>query len=143
QSAQGNTPAILMPTQQLRSTIVGCQDTPGSLAAGGAPCQYGWFPSTTATTALQGQAVLPMSVFQQLVAASMAQNASATRFFNGAKGRPAELLDNWKQLDIEQVWALGGVPNANFDCMKSCTATDGKVYEQPVSKVRERTDALY
>jgi TonB-dependent receptor len=143
QSAQGSTPAIYMPTQYLRSTIVGCQDTAGSLATGGTPCQYGWFPSTSATTALQGQSVVPMSVFQEMVSASMTQNATPTRFFNGAKDRPAELLDNWRQLDIEKVWAIGGVPNANFDCMKSCTASDGKVYEQPVSRVRERTEALY
>jgi TonB-dependent receptor len=134
---------ITVPRSIVRSSFVGCQDTAGSLGAGGAPCQYGYNQTLDPRNALDGQAVMTQQQFQNIIAQSLVGNATATQFFNGASGRPAGLIDNWTQIDVDKVFALSGVPNLNFDCLKKCTANDGKVYDQPVQKIKERSEALY
>ena len=136
----GFVPAIVVPGNRLRGTIVGCQDTPGSLGAGGTPCKYGFNPTVNAR---DGQIVLTQQQVQDIINASMHSPATDTRLFNGADGRPAELINNWTQIDVQKVFSLAGVPNVNFDCVKQCVGSDGKVYDQPVSRVRERSDAFY
>ena len=44
---------------------------------------------------------------------------------------------------MEKVFAIAGIPNDNFDCVKRCTASDGKVYDQPYAQLKERTSAFY
>ncbi|HEX8606682.1 MAG TPA: TonB-dependent receptor, partial [Pseudoduganella sp.] len=58
--------AILVPSANVRSSFIGCQDTPGSLGAGGKPCQYGFVPSNSyASNAIQsGQTTLTQAQFQ-------------------------------------------------------------------------------
>jgi TonB-dependent receptor len=41
------------------------------------------------------------------------------------------------------MYSLEGGKYANFDCMKTCTATDGKVYDQPFTRNDETTIAAY
>jgi TonB-dependent receptor len=141
QTAQGDKPAVYLPSAQVRSSFVGCQDSATTTAVNG--CQYGYFPSTDGT-ARQGQMVMTPQQYQEIVTAAMTgQLATPTRFFNQAAGRPGEMVDNWTTMDIDKLYSLVGVPNMNLDCVKECTASDGKVYQQPVSRVRERTQALY
>lgn len=73
----------------------------------------------------------------------MVLKATPTRFFSGAKDRPEGLMDNWTQIDVEKIFAITGIPNANFGCVKRCTASDGQVYEQPYAQLKERTAAFY
>jgi TonB-dependent receptor len=137
----GYVPAITVPGNRLRSTIVGCQDTPGSLASAATKCAYGYKPFSA--TSRDGQMVLTQQQFQDIITGAMYAPATATQLFNGASGRPTELIDNWTQIDVQKVFAMAGVPNANYDCIKQCVGSDGKVYDQPVSRVRERSDAFY
>ena len=134
---------VLVPSANVRSSFIGCQDTPGSLGAGGKPCQYGYVPSNSyATNAIQsGQTVLTQSQFQDIIAQSM--HTATTNFFNGAKDRPAELINGWTEIDVEKVFAMVNSPNVNFNCVKECTGTDGQVYAQPVNTFRERTRSGY
>jgi TonB-dependent receptor len=136
----GYVPAIVVPGNRLRGTIVGCENTPGSLAPGGTPCKYGFNPTVNAR---DGQIVMTQQQIQEIINAAMHSPATETQLFNGADGRPSELISNWTQIDVQKVFAMAGVPNVNFDCVKQCTGSDGKVYDQPVSRVRERSDAMY
>jgi TonB-dependent receptor len=137
----GFVPGVYVPQSIVRSSFVGCQDTPGSLGAGGAPCKYGYNQSNNVTTPLSGQAVMTPQQFQNIIAQSMTQPTSP--FFNGAKDRPAGLIDGWTQIDVEKVFAMAGIPNVNYDCLKECTGSDGKKYPQPVGTFRERVRSGY
>jgi len=137
----GYTPAVVVPTANVRSNLVGCVDTPGSLGANGRPCAFGYVANVAPATALSGTATVTPQQFQDIIAASMTQKN--TPFFNGAPDRPAGLIDGWTQIDVEKVFALSGIPNVNFDCVKQCAANDGKVYQQPVTRYKERATAGY
>jgi TonB-dependent receptor len=139
----GYVPAVVLPTPIIRSTFNGCQDTPGSLGAGGNPCRYGFTPSADPHRALDGNTVLTPQQFQDLVAQTLKGQAAPTGFFAGAAGRPAGLLDNWTGIDVDKAFALIGTPNLSFDCVKTCTASDGKVYQQPQQHMVERSQAFY
>jgi TonB-dependent receptor len=139
----GYVPAVVLPTPIIRSTFNGCQDTLGSLGVGGNACQFGFLPSADPRHALDGNTTMTVQQFQDLVAQTLKGQATATQFFSGAKGRPASLINNWTGLDVDKTYALVNSPNLNFDCVKKCVASDGKVYEQPFQDLRERTEALY
>jgi TonB-dependent receptor len=139
----GYVPAVVLPTPVIRSTFNGCQDTPGSLATGGNACQYGFTPSADPRRALDGNTVMNAQQFLDLITQTLKGQATPTGFFSGASGRPAELPDNWTGIDVDKAFALVNPPNMNFDCVKSCLASDGKVYAQPQQHLRERSEALY
>jgi TonB-dependent receptor len=134
---------VIVPSALLRGTFVGCENTAGSLAPGGNACQYGFNVSPDPRSILHGQNVMTVQQFKDIMAQSMTGKATPTQFFGGATGRPAGLLDNWTQIDVEKVFALSGAPNLNFDCAKQCMGSDGKMYDQPVQKLKERTEAFY
>lgn len=69
--------------------------------------------------------------------------AGYTPDVNGAPNRPAGLIDGWTQIDLEIAFALSGIPNVNFDCVKQCAATDGKVHQQTETRYKERATAVY
>jgi TonB-dependent receptor len=140
QGSAGYVPAVTVPGNNLRSSFVGCQDTPGSLGAGGTPCAYGVTPMAGSRNY---QIVLTPQQFQDAILGAMSAPATATRLFNGAKDRPAALIDNWTQVDVAKLFGTIGAPNLNYDCMKTCTGSDGKIYEQPKTRIRERTEAGY
>ncbi|MGV7207005.1 TonB-dependent receptor [Oxalobacteraceae bacterium A2-2] len=136
----GYVPAVTVPGNNVRSSFVGCQDTAGSLAPGGTPCTYGLIPTANSRNY---QIVLTPQQFLNAVMAAMSRPATATRLFDGASGRPDALIGNWTQIDVDQLFAGIGAPNLNFDCMKVCMGSDGKLYQQPRTSIRERTDAAY
>ncbi len=134
---------LVLPSPTLRSTLYGCQDTPGSLAPGGNQCQYGLIMKDNTRQAFDSSALMTMPQFLDLLKQTMVLKATDTSFFHGASGRPQGLIDNWTQIDVEKVFALTGIPNANYDCVKRCKASDGKVYGQPYAKLSERTSSFY
>jgi TonB-dependent receptor len=139
----GYVPAVVLPTPIIRSTFNGCQDTPGSLGPGGNACQYGFTPSADPRRALDGNTVMSAQQFLDLITQTLKGQATPTAFFSGASGHPAELPENWTGIDVDKAFALVNSPNMNFDCVKSCLASDGKVYAQPQQHLRERSEALY
>jgi TonB-dependent receptor len=134
---------LVLPSPSLRSTLYGCADTPGSLAPGGNKCQYGLLMKDNTRQALDSAAIMTIPQFLDMLRQTMVLQATPTRFFDGASGRPAGLIDNWTQIDVEKVFAITGIPNANFDCVKRCTASDGQVYDQPHAQLKERSAAFY
>ncbi len=138
----GYQPAVIVPTANIRGSFVGCQDTPGSLGPGGAKCATGFVPNINRINILSGQTFMTQQQFQDIIAQSMTSPA-VVQFFNGAKDRSPELIDGWNQIDVEKVFSLVGAPNVNYDCVKECMGSDGKMYDQPVSRFKERTQAAY
>jgi TonB-dependent receptor len=134
---------IVLPTPIARTVVQACQDTAGSLGPGGKPCFYGFLPSPDPRLGNNGTLQVTPSAWQDLIAQTLTGKATDTQYFSGAKNRPAGMLDNWTQLDVMKAFAIIGAPNNNYDCVKRCTATDGKVYDQPVQKLKERTQAFY
>jgi TonB-dependent receptor len=139
----GYVPAVVLPSPIIKSTFGGCQDTPGSLGAGGNACQFGFVPSADPRHALDGMTTMTVQQFQDLMTQTLKGQATATQFFSGANGRPPGLLNNWTALDVNRAFAMVNSPNLNFDCIKKCAASDGNVYQQPFQDLRERTEALY
>ncbi|WBS00443.1 TonB-dependent receptor [Pseudoduganella sp. SL102] len=133
-------PAITVPSTEVRGVIRGCTDTPGSAGTANA-CKYGYTPGTAPS--LSGTWVLPMQDFQNLLGAAMTDPATATKLFNGASGRPGNTLDNWSQLDVLKVIDILKMPNYDYHCTRECAGSDGQVYQQPIAKVREESRAFY
>jgi TonB-dependent receptor len=133
---------IVVPRSIVRSFLQGCQNTATS-AGSPVGCTLGWKPNANLTTSSEGTMYVTPAQFQDIISKSLVGNATATQFFNGATGRPANLLNNWTQIDVDKFLQLAGVPGINFDCVKTCTGNDGKTYEQPVTRLKERTQALY
>ncbi|QOY96075.1 TonB-dependent receptor [Massilia sp. UMI-21] len=138
----GYIPGVYVSTNNLRTTFQVCEDTPGSLAPGGRPCQYGYNPSTDPRNARQGSIVISPDQYRQLFNQSYTKQPTA-QFYAGDPDRPASLTNGWTEFDIDKVYALLGVPNYNLDCIKECVGSDGNLYAQPKNSIMETVDAGY
>lgn len=136
----GYQPAVTVPTTNVRTTLRGCEDTPASAASSSA-CRYGFTPA--AAPSLSGTYVMPFQQFRDVVGAVIGRNATDTRLFQGADGRPVDMIDNFRQIDVLKLINLLELPNFNYDCIKECAGSDGKLHAQPVARVGERTEAIY
>ena len=137
------TPNVWVQPSIVRSSLVGCQDTPGSLGAGGNKCQYGYVPGNSYNRLGSGTVYVTPQQFQDIVGQSITGNITQTQFFNGANGQFGSALTNWPNIDVQKVFQLSGVPNANLNCIYTCVGSDGKTYDQPMTRMSERSQALY
>lgn len=139
--AAGYVPGVYLPSPVVRNTLVGCEGTATSMAVGGQPCVYGFNPSTNPQQAQTGQMVMTQAQYQELIkqVLSVAPNS---QFYSGAPDRAAGLLNGWNQLDIDKLYDLAGW-KSNMGCLVECKASDGKVYEQPYSRIKEKSTAAY
>lgn len=142
----GFVPGVYMPQVNTRWNVIGCENTAGSLGAGGQPCApAGYVPNNQLNTGIGGVAAgtttLTRAQYEELVRQTMTLTP-AGQFYGGSKDRPATLIDGWNQIDIDKLFALAGVP-VRLDCFRSCTASDGKVYDMPVTKFSEKSKAAY
>ncbi len=139
--AAGYVPPVIVPTSTLRGTFSACQDNPGSLGAGGKPCVYGYTANTNLVTNLFGSAVFTPAQLLNMVGQTL--KPADAQFFGGLPGRSASQMNGWSNIDIKKFVSLVGMPNFNFDCLKSCMANDGKIYDQPKGQASERATAGY
>jgi TonB-dependent receptor len=142
----GFVPGVYMPQVNTRFNLVGCENTAGSLAAGGNPCApNGYRPSNQLNRGIGGNVAgtttLTRAQYEEIIRQTMTL-APASQFYANAKDRPDTLLNGWNQIDIDKLFQLAGVP-VRLDCFRQCTATDGKVYDMPVSHAVEKTTAAY
>jgi hypothetical protein len=133
---------VYLPNVNLRSTVQVCQDTPGSLAPGGQPCKYGYTPSTNPASALQGSIVVTPEQYNAALKEAITQQPWAT-FYDGVADRSPALTTGWTGVDVAKFYKALGVPNYDLNCIKTCVASDGKTYEQPLLGVDERVRAFY
>ncbi len=140
---QNTSPANYVNTALVRSTLVGCQDTAGSLGAGGNKCQFGYVPSNRYDSQQSGTVTVTPQQLQDMIAQSLSGDMTNTSLFSGAKGQFGGAATNWPNIDVQKLFALTGAPNFNMNCVYSCVGTDGKTYAQPVTRMSERSEALY
>jgi len=136
-------PIVWANTALVRSNLVGCQDTAGSLGVGGNRCQYGYVTSNVYASQQSGTVTVTPAQLQDIIGQSLAGNVTNTSFFNGASGQFGGAVTNWPNIDVRKLFELSGAPNMNMDCLVSCLGTDGKTYDQPVTRMSERSQALY
>lgn len=142
----GFVPGVYMPQVNTRWNVIGCENTPGSLAAGGQPCAAnGYAPNNQLNAGIGGVAAgtttLSRAQYEELVRQTLTI-APAGQFYAGSKDRPPTLINGWNQIDIDKLFQLAGVP-VRLDCLRSCTASDGKVYDMPVTQFSEKSKAAY
>jgi TonB-dependent receptor len=157
--ARPYTPAVIVPTNNLRTVIRACDDTKygtgGTAAPAGAlSCNYGYIASTAAGAGpntlpdagnvLYGQLTLHQADFANLLNSALVP--PWYRFFNGYDGR-GNLTEGWPQWDLEKIYdyaaAAGAATNYNFDCVKICKGSDGLMHYQPFNSYSEYTNAGY
>jgi TonB-dependent receptor len=141
QPATATSPAVVVPWAQVRGNFQACENTAGSLGAGGRPCQYGINYNADPATAFTSTIVMSQAQYRDIVAKALTRDA--IDYFNSAPGIPAGMVQGWTEIDVRKVIELTGVQHFNLDCVRTCQGTDGKTYEQPKAEVLERVLAGY
>lgn len=133
-------PVVTLGTNNARGSITGCENTAGSLGAGGVPCAYGL--QTQPIQSRDVVNVVTQAELRDMIDQSMIPASAG--FMHGMKGRPAGLFDGWQQIDVKKFYRLAGAAgHFSLNCIKECLASDGKVYKQPVSESVEEAIAGY
>jgi len=130
---------VFVPTMALRSDVRACENVASTTAANA--CVYGYAPNpNTGTTFLYGVETVPQSKLISVFQNSLEDNSGAfMKGFEGTKG-----LTVWDSIDVPKAFSeLASAANYNFDCVKSCKASDGKTYDQPVNKALEKYFSWY
>ena len=141
QAATQASPAIVVPWAQVRGNFQACEDTAGSLAPGGRPCQYGIHYGSDPATAFASSIVMTQAQYRDIVAQALTRNS--IRYLHGARDIPDGMIAGWTEIDVRKVIEMTGVQHFNLDCVKTCRGTDGNVYEQPKTAVGEHVLAGY
>jgi len=132
---------VYLPTVLQTNNVRGCEATATSAAPGGEACAYGFNASKSITNPFNGTTMFSQAGYIDLIRQSLSVNP-AGQFYAGAKDRPAGLINGWKQIDIEKLYALSGI-KTHMDCIVECVASDGKMYKQPITGNREKSYATY
>jgi len=134
-------PAVIVPTAQVRGTLRACEPTAGSSAAGGLSCNYGFVPSTNPLNIRSGVDTLTAQQLEDLFTKTLENSDS--EYFGDLPNR-GNLPAAWQGIRTDELLsALGASQFINFDCVKACMGSDGKMYDQPVQRVNETTKNLY
>lgn len=137
----GYVPAVIVPTANVRGTLRACQPTAGSAAAGGLSCNYGFVPSRNPAAIRSGVDTLTPDQLRDLFAKTLEQPDSV--YFNGVPNR-GNLPPAWPGIRTDELFSgLGASQFMNFDCLKQCMGSDGKMYDQPVTRTDETIINLY
>lgn len=139
--AGGYTPkaGVFVPTLALRSDVRACENVATTTAVNA--CNYGYAPNPmTGTTFLYGIETVPQAKLISIFQNSLEDNSGAfMKGFEGTKG-----LSVWDSIDVPNAFSqLASAQNYNFSCLKSCKASDGNVYDQPVNKTLEKYFSWY
>ncbi|ESQ78275.1 TonB-dependent receptor [Asticcacaulis sp. YBE204] len=133
----GGNNTFFVPQTSLDSTIRACENQATTTAANA--CKYGitWGTGklTHAGTETITRAQL-ISIFEN------SNEVNTGAFMNGYEG--VQGLKLWNTVDVDKALSMMGLSQyINFDCMKVCMGTDGKMYDQPVSRSSEQNSAAY
>ncbi|ESQ79231.1 TonB-dependent receptor [Asticcacaulis sp. YBE204] len=132
-------PGVNVPTNTLRGNIRACENQATTTAAN--RCVYGYVPNAlTGTNFNHGQETVTRAQLLSLYQNSVESFDGA--FMPGYEG--VEGLSLWNTIDVEKAFnQMAGNVNMNFDCMKVCTGSDGKLYAQPTNRTFETITAAY
>lgn len=134
-------PPVVVPTANITSLLRACQPTAGSQAAGGLSCNYGFVPYTNPMNVRSGIETVTPDELRALFARTVEKPDS--QYFGSLPNR-GNLPPSWPGILSDQlIGALGAGQFANFDCLKQCQGSDGKMYDQPVTRTNETIVNLY
>ncbi|UZK66566.1 TonB-dependent receptor [Sphingomonas sp. M1-B02] len=137
----GYVPAVIVPTAIVRGTLRACQPTATSSAAGGLSCNYGFVPSTNPANVRSGVDTLTPDQLRELFTRTL--EPADSDYFGDLPNR-GDLPPSWQGIRTDELFAaLGASQFMNFDCLKECTASDGNVYAQPVTRANETIKNVY
>lgn len=136
----GYVPAITVPRSTLRGSYRACQPTAGSSAPGGLSCNYGYVASPNPEINREGTYTFTPQELTALFGKIIRPQES--EYFGDLPNR-GTLPDTWPEMDIDAFFAATGIPNLNFDCVKTCIGSDGKLYDQPFSGADETIKNVY
>jgi TonB-dependent receptor len=143
----GYIPGVYLPSANVSGTYRACRETATSATIDDGVqgtndtstmglCNFGFVQANP--NARQGVDTLTEDEMKELFAATTEYNG--LRFFNGYESSSP----GWNGIKTGELFAqLGQGQFTNLDCIKVCTASDGKVYDQPFSRTNERTIAAY
>ncbi|MFG6415256.1 TonB-dependent receptor [Roseateles sp. DC23W] len=140
----GFVPGVYLPAVNTRWNLVGCQDTAGSLAAGGQKCDYGVKQGTMINAypgnGVAGTTTVTPDQLKQIVTQTMVVPPSG-QYYGGSKDRPANLFNGFNTIDVYNLFDIAGfnVP----DCYKGCIASDGNYYDAPKSSFQDKKVHAY
>jgi TonB-dependent receptor len=134
-------PTVVVPQVSQTTSIQACENTSASFGTGGTPCSYGTTFSGNPATAFNSAVVMTRAAYADIVARAL--NRDTITYFNSLPNRPAQLVQGWTEIDVRKVIEAAGVQTFNLDCVKYCMGSDGKLYEQPRTGVKERSVAGY
>lgn len=133
----GYQPPIVVPRAIVRGTLRACQPTPTSVVS----CNYGFVPSTNLGLVREGVDTLTPDQLRALFAGTFEQPTS--EYFGDLPNR-GSLPPAWNGIRTDQLFAqLGASQFMNFDCLKTCMGSDGKMYDQPKTHTEETVKAIY
>lgn len=143
--AAGYVPAVTVPTVNLRGNFRACSER-GSPAAGFEPCNYGFQAGSFNREVfnpnrfeLGGLHTFTEAQLRTLIADTVQPPESV--FFDGYPGAGGS---SWNGIDIDTLFAATGMSDVlNFNCLYTCTGSDGMMYEQPVNETQEKIVATY
>lgn len=136
----------VVPTMNYTVNYRSCMPTATSTQ----PCQYGFVPGTTvgannSPVANLSNALFGTMTFTPTDLAALVSSSLYTKDypFLGDYPDKGDVLTQWPYINPRAIAA--GIPDQAFDlnCMKKCTGSDGRVYEQPHFGYSEVTDAGY
>lgn len=128
---------VYVPTANVRGTVRACEPTATSTVS----CNYGYVPSADPRAARSGVDTLTPAQLRDLFAATAYDQES--NYFNGLPNR-GDLPPAWKGIRTADLFAaLGAGDFMNFDCIKVCKGSDGKMYDQPVQHTDETIKNIY
>jgi TonB-dependent receptor len=137
----GYVPAVIVPTANVRGSLRACEPTAGSAAPGGLSCNFGFVPSTNPLNVRSGVDTLTPQQLQDLFARTL--EPSDSEYFGDLPNR-GNLPSAWQGIRTDELFAeLGGAQFMNYDCLKTCVGSDGQLYDQPVTRVREAIKNVY
>ena len=133
------TTGVFVPTLTLRSDVRACQNVASTTAANA--CVYGYAPNpTTGLNFLYGIETLTQAQLISIYQNSLEENSGP--FMKGYEGTSG--LELWDSIDVPKAYSqLASAANYNLGCIKSCTASDGKVYDQPFNATEETMSSWY
>lgn len=130
-------PPIVVPTALVRGTVRACQPSATSTVS----CNYGFVPSTSLGRVRYGVDTLTPDEMRALFARTVDPAGSA--YFGDLPNR-GNLPPAWNGIRTDQLFAaLGASQFMNFDCLKTCMGSDGKMYDQPKTHTEETVKAIY
>ncbi len=128
---------IVVPTANVRGTLRACQPSATSTVS----CNYGYVPSTNLSNIRSGVDTLTPDDLRALFERTF--EAPSGEYFGDLPNR-GSLPPAWSGIRTDELFgALGASDFMNFDCLKTCMGSDGKMYDQPKTHTEETVKNVY